>query len=266
LKLDAVQDYTIVNIFQGHYLTIESPERERVAYQDFLALQDSDKAINLRVLPERISLGRPAHSDSIVELSSLDKANPGATGPKEQEMPAFFQTKSGFSIDSLHPPSASPSTQSQRPASIVLVATLIDNPTNLGGLSRISESFGLEALYIDDLKKMAHKDFKATSVTSEKHLPIYELKVPKLPTFLLDMKRSGYQVVGIEQTDQSGVLGTEVGEATETRNLGTLPKRCVLVLGSEKGGITAEVLAVVDRCVEIRTVGVTRSLSKCDIE
>jgi tRNA guanosine-2'-O-methyltransferase len=266
LKLDAVQDYTIVNIFQGQYLTIESPERERVAYQDFLALQEADKATDLRVLPERISLGRPAHSDSIVELLSPDKANPGATGSKEQEMPAFFQTKAGFSIDSLHPPSGSPSTQSQRPASIVLVASLIDNPTNLGGLSRISESFGLEALYIDDLKKMAHKDFKATSVTSEKHLPIYELKVPKLPTFLLDMKRSGYQVVGIEQTDQSGVLGAEVGEATETRNLGTLPKRCVLVLGSEKGGITAEVLAVVDRCVEIRTVGVTRSLSKCDIK
>jgi len=35
-----------------------------------------------------------------------------------------------------------------------------------------------------------------------------------------------------------------------------------LVLGSEKGGISTEVLAVVDRCVEIRTVGVTRSLSK----
>ena len=73
------------------------------------------------------------------------------------------------------------------------------------------------------------------------------------------MKRSGYEVVGIEQTDQSGILGTEDG--VEER-AGGLPKKCVLVLGSEKGGICAEVLAAVDRCVEIRTVGVTRSLSK----
>jgi tRNA guanosine-2'-O-methyltransferase len=49
---------------------------------------------------------------------------------------------------------------------------------------------------------------------------------------------------------------------TEESDLGILPRKCVLVLGSEKGGISAEVLAVIDRCVEIRTVGVTRSLSK----
>jgi tRNA guanosine-2'-O-methyltransferase len=77
-----------------------------------------------------------------------------------------------------------------------------------------------------------------------------------VPQFLLDMKTKGYEVVGVEQTDQSGILGVE------DTNLGILPKKCVLVLGSEKGGISAEVLTVIDRCVEIRTVGVTRSLSK----
>jgi tRNA guanosine-2'-O-methyltransferase len=159
-------------------------------------------------------------------------------------------------MSSLHPHSGPPSSHNRRPASIILVASLIDNPTNLGGLSRISESFGLEALYINDVKHTAHKDFKATSVTSEKHFPIHECKVAEVPRFLLDMKTQGYEVVGVEQTDQSGILGTEESD------LGILPRKCVLMLGSEKGGISAEVLAVIDRCVEIRTVGVTRSLSK----
>jgi tRNA guanosine-2'-O-methyltransferase len=120
-------------------------------------------------------------------------------------------------------------------------------------------------LYIADLKATAHKDFKATSVTSEKHLPIRELKVSSVPDSLLGWKREGYEVVGIEQTDQSGILGTDDDAGSNAKKLGTLPRKCVLVLGSEKGGISAEVLAAVDRCVEIRTVGVTRSLSKCNL-
>jgi tRNA guanosine-2'-O-methyltransferase len=86
---------------------------------------------------------------------------------------------------------------------------------------------------------------------------------------LRDRKREGYTVVGIEQTDRSGILGEDDdkdGEVTGKEKMqgkgeGGLPRKCVLVLGAERSGITAEVLAVVDRCVEIRTVGVTRSLN-----
>ncbi|KAF2031211.1 hypothetical protein EK21DRAFT_111247 [Setomelanomma holmii] len=261
LKLDAVKDYTLVNIFQGQYLTIESPEKERLAHEDFLALQEADRLTGLRVPPERISLGDSIASISYTMSTPNNTAASQTTKAETQDSPAFFQTKSGFSIASFHPQSGPPSIQNKRPASVILVASLIDNPTNLGGLSRISESFGLEALHIDDLRKTAHKDFKATSVTSEKHLPIHELKIPRVPAFLLDMKRNGYQIVGIEQTDRSGVLGTEDDQDMDVRDLGTLPKKCVLVLGSEKGGISADVLAVLDRCVEIRTIGVTRSLN-----
>jgi tRNA guanosine-2'-O-methyltransferase len=256
LKLDAVNDFTLVNIFQGQYLTIEAPEKERVSYEDFISLQEKDRATGLSVPPERIPLGQPCEAPLIAEKQTSIVLPQRLADATSQSSPAFFQTKSGFDMNSLHPHSGPPSSHNQRPASVILVASLIDNPTNLGGLSRISESFGLEALYINDLKHITHKDFKATSVTSEKHFPIREMKLAGVPQFLLDMKTKGYEVVGVEQTDQSGILGVE------DTNLGILPKKCVLVLGSEKGGISAEVLTVIDRCVEIRTVGVTRSLSK----
>jgi tRNA guanosine-2'-O-methyltransferase len=258
LKLDAVNDFTLVNIFQGQYLTIEAPEKERVAYEDFKSLQEDDRATGLTLPPERIPLGQPRETSLVVDKDTSLILPQRLADASSQSSPAFFQTKSGFDMDSLHPHSGPPGSHNQRPASVILIASLIDNPTNLGGLSRISESFGLEALYINDLRHIVHKDFKATSVTSEKHLPIREMKLAGVPQFLLDMKTKGYEVVGVEQTDQSGILGTEA------TNLGILPKKCVLVLGSEKGGISAEVLAVIDRCVEIRTVGVTRSLSKCN--
>ena len=265
LKMDVNKDFTLSNIFQGQYLFIESPEPERVTYEDFVALQKEDDTNHFS--EARISPGEPQkyqHIDSELGAgagaSHLVNSSQAPTSTQ-----AFLQTKASFNLNSLHPKNGLPSLQLQRPSSVVLVASLIDNPTNLGGLSRISESFGLETMYIDELKHIAHKDFRATSVNSEKHLPIRELKGSEVPQFLLSMKRDGYEVVGVEQTDRSVILGHEVNDE-EAADLdgkirGTLPKKCALVLGSEKAGISAEVLAVLDRCVEIKTVGVTRSLN-----
>lgn len=253
LRIDAVTDFTLTEIFQGQYLYIETPEQERVAHDDFVTLFKSDGDTTLPMA--HISLGKPRAQIEVPVNPKPVEYVLDEEGVKSN----FYQTKSGFDFNSLLPPAGAPHLQAKQPASVILVASLIDNPTNLGGLSRISESFGLETLYINDIKKTAHKDFKATSVTSEKHLPIKELKESAVPAFITSMKTKGYEVVGIEQTDRSGMLGDEVAEGS--KDIGTLPRRCVLVLGAEKSGITPEVLSVVDRCVEIRTVGVTRSLN-----
>lgn len=265
LKLEAVKDFTLTNIFQGRYLKVETPDMEYVAREDFVLLSESDTPFASKYLASspRVPLGEPLPTADLVPVVPVWKKQASTVETASASTPEptslFFQTKSGFDIAALLPSPGPPSAHQNRPASVILIASLIDNPTNLGGLSRISESFGLESLYIDDMRKMAHKDFKATSVTSEKHLPIHELKVPALPSFLLEKKREGYEVVGIEQTDRSGMLGEEEQEGG--KGLGMLPRKCVLVLGAERSGITSEVLAVVDRCVEIKTVGVTRSLN-----
>ncbi|RMZ71350.1 hypothetical protein GMOD_00005892 [Pyrenophora seminiperda CCB06] len=275
LKVDIERDFTLVGIFQGQYLSIESPEEELVTYEDFRILETDDQQTQLNCPRMRIELGTAPAKD-MNPIKTTTQA-PVVSPPDQAQI--TLQTKAGIDLDNLHPQTGPPSMQKQRPASVLMIASLIDNPTNLGGLSRISESFGLEALYIDDLKKVAHKDFKATSVRSEKHLAIRELKEVGVPAFLLDAKSKGYEVVGIEQTDRSGILGHEnnngekeiatekesAGEGSvhvvRTQDIGTLPRKCCLVLGSEKEGISAEVLAVIDRNVEIKTVGVTRSLN-----
>jgi tRNA guanosine-2'-O-methyltransferase len=280
LKLDVVVDYTITDIFQGNYLAIETPEPKLFSYTDILELWAEDKEANLTLPAARVPLGQPKPDLRVPVLDSIPFV--ADTNKSTEITSTIFQTKSGFDLDSLIPVTGPPSIQSARPASVILVASLIDNPTNLGGLSRISESFGLEALYIHDIRQTAHKDFKATSVTSEKHLSIRELKVQDVAARIIEWKREGWTVVGVEQTDRSGILGKpprpppttqtasfDIRDANVGARLkgkgkdgdGTLPRKCVLVLGSEKGGITSEVLAVLNRCVEIGTVGVTRSLN-----
>lgn len=137
--------------------------------------------------------------------------------------------------------------------SLLVIASLVDNPYNLGGLSRVSEIFGAGALYIPSTNILSNKDFTSTSVSSHLHFPIHPLPAADLASFLAKKKRDeGYSVVGIEQTDRSVILGEKQC---------VLPEKCILVLGSEREGIPASVLGECDVLVEIRQVGITRSLN-----
>ncbi|KAF2196263.1 hypothetical protein GQ43DRAFT_383712 [Delitschia confertaspora ATCC 74209] len=264
LKLDPVDDYTLVNIFQGEYMRTDQVELEKVSYEDFMELGVEDERKRFTPPLARIPLGEPLPTpeSAAIQRPSLDGISiPTTSATATSSTP--LQTKATSIATSLLATPSSLST-STRPTPLILVASLIDNPTNLGGLSRISEIFGLEALYLRSLDVLGSKDFQSTAVTSHKHLPIKELKVGDVPQWLMEMKRSGYGVVCVEQTDRSFVLGedADIGDRENGgEGKGRLPEKCVLVLGSEREGVSKEVLVCADRCVEIRQVGVTRSLN-----
>lgn len=135
---------------------------------------------------------------------------------------------------------------------VILLASLITNGINLGGLSRMSEILGVTSLVISDLTQITKSDFTSTSVHSEAHIPISCVPVEGIPEYLRSMRSKGYETVGIEQTDRSRVLGSEGWK---------WPRRCVLMLGTEKKGIPGELLGEVEWCVEIPQSGVTRSMN-----
>lgn len=135
---------------------------------------------------------------------------------------------------------------------IIIIASLIENAYNLGGLSRVSEIMGVSTLCFNTRDVLNLKDFTSVSVSSEVWLPIVELKATEIPDYIYGKKLEGYSAVGIEQTDRSVILGKEGYK---------LPKKVVLLLGSEKFGIPAELLAELDLCVEIPQKGETRSMN-----
>lgn len=137
-------------------------------------------------------------------------------------------------------------------SSLQLVANHVTSMPNLGGLCRVSEIFGVEKLYLADARVSSHPAFTAVSVSSENWLDMESLSTERddLKVFFDEKRKQGYTIVGIEQTDSSKVLGEY-----------QFPQRTVLVLGSEKEGIPAEVLALMDTCVIIRQFGETRSLN-----
>lgn len=133
---------------------------------------------------------------------------------------------------------------------LVMVASLVDKTPNLAGLCRTCEVFNCEAVCLANSKITRDPSFQSISVTAEKWLPIREVPRAAVRDYLLEMRAKGYAIVGIEQTHCSRQLD-EFHFQPNT----------VLVLGAEKEGIDAELLPLMDACVEIPQAGQLRSLN-----
>ncbi|TVU48714.1 hypothetical protein EJB05_08359 [Eragrostis curvula] len=133
---------------------------------------------------------------------------------------------------------------------LIVVASLVDRIPNLAGLTRTCEVFKAAGLVVADKSVVEDKQFRLISVTAEKWLPIMEVPVNSVKVYLEKKRAEGYSVIGLEQTANSKSLDQFA-----------FPRKTVLVLGREKEGIPADIIHVLDACVEIPQLGVVRSLN-----
>ncbi|KAM4828745.1 putative methyltransferase TARBP1 isoform 2-T2 [Thomomys bottae] len=133
---------------------------------------------------------------------------------------------------------------------LVVVASLVDKPTNLGALCRTCEVFGAAALVVGSLQCVQDRQFQHLSVSAEQWLPLVEVKPAQLGDYLQQKKAEGYTVIGAEQTARSATLDQYC-----------FPEKSLLLLGNEREGIPARLIQQLDVCVEIPQQGVVRSLN-----
>jgi tRNA guanosine-2'-O-methyltransferase len=281
-SFDASKDMNLATLFEGDYLKIDPPEAPLVRVEDFeeVVARDSNTH-NIEVPPAHLPLGRSTRTFEPTSIddqqqSSAEPQSPTSAAPRSTPL----QTKS-FNIDAsiTSPLDASATlTTHPTPTGPILIASLLTNAHNLGGLSRVAEIFGCASLHIPDANVLRNHQFKNVSVNSEEHVKIEETGPGDLVAWLRDMKASGGQwtVVGVEQTDTSKVIGMPTGQAALDLGIApsawdsaggpesggrVLPKKSIIIMGAEKTGIPADVLVECDVCVEIKQWGVTRSLN-----
>jgi len=253
-KIDPVTDHTMTNLVEGLWTDLDYTRPPYTTHQDFATLYKNDTTLPTTTTwpASCIPLGPPIPKPLRLTTSDVDQA---ATSPKPkpltQEEAIALQTKGTAYLKTSLDDSSSHQTNKNK-HSLLVVASLIENPLNLGGLSRASEIFGAQAMYVRDPRVIAEKEFTSVAVSSHNHIDILPLPVPDISSWAAGMKSQGWTVVGIEQTDRSVLLG---GEGA------TLPDKTILVLGSEREGMPAAVLGECDLLVEIPQVGVTRSLN-----
>ncbi|EFN85513.1 Probable methyltransferase TARBP1 [Harpegnathos saltator] len=139
---------------------------------------------------------------------------------------------------------------SQLHEGLIVVASLVSRPPNLGGIARTCEIFGVKSLVIANLDCVKDKDFQCLSVSAEKWINMIQVTLHELQQYLLEKKSAGWSIVGAEQTANSINLLEAKFE-----------KKTILVLGNEKDGIPANFIPLFNTCVEIPQVGVIRSLN-----
>jgi tRNA guanosine-2'-O-methyltransferase len=253
---DAIKNMTLIGIFSGAYLIggddveiISSTAfRETMAqdYRDVNSIPECRLRIELGDLAEpksNRSYNGPVHSGK-VEYKQHD-----AEILKAVSIP--IQTKGNRWELTIDPGDRTEQKNSDQ--DIVVIASLLDNPINLGGVSRVSEIMGVKTLTLANKLVTRSSEFASVSVHSEAWLDILEVPILQITSYLREMRVKGYLAVGIEQTDRSVVIGEE--------NNWKFPKKTVLLLGTEKFGIPAELLGELDCCVEIPQKGMTRSMN-----
>jgi tRNA guanosine-2'-O-methyltransferase len=257
-KIDPVADHTMTNLVEGPWTDLDYTRPPYTTHQDFVDLYASDTARETpnsqpaSCMPLGAQIPKPPRpTTSSDEDLSPNKPLPGNNKPQEEETSIALQTK-GTAYLKTSLDSEDPASSTNKKHNLLLVASLIENPYNLGGLSRVSEIFGARAMYVRDPKIVSEKDFTSVAVSSQHHIEIAPLPVAEISAWVAEKKSEGWTVVGIEQTDRSVLLG----EADAV-----LPDKTILVLGSESLGMPAAVLGECDILVEIPQVGVTRSLN-----
>jgi len=134
---------------------------------------------------------------------------------------------------------------------LVLIASLLDKETNLGGLTRTAEIFGVSKILVNNIRCLEDKSFQSLSVTSHKWMNVEGVKRGReLESYLTNMKINGYEIVALEQAENSANMQKF-----------KFPKKSCLLLGNEREGIPDNLLCLVDHCVEIPQLGIVRSLN-----
>ncbi|KAK4546463.1 hypothetical protein LTR36_002140 [Oleoguttula mirabilis] len=258
-RLDPVEHHTLANLVEGRWFGLDSIEPSLCGRDDFVKLHraDLEASDNGNHLPAScMPLGDPVAVPLPIRTSQGDGVNtPANVGTSEKAPPKpaesrALQTKGAAYLASNQ--EASTDQQIRRRNDLIVVASLVDNPYNLGGLSRVSEIFGASELHLQNQNVTSNKDFTNVSVSSHLHFPILPLSASAVPGYLATQRDQGWTIVGIEQTDRSVLLGSADCK---------MPEQVVLVIGSEKEGIPALVLSECDMLVEIPQQGVTRSLN-----
>ena len=135
-----------------------------------------------------------------------------------------------------------PPSDLERPRELIVACAPLRSNINLSRIVRVASCLGVSKVIAGGTAKVISKIARDGADTIE--IQIHHT----LPPVLKELKRVGFQLVGLEQT-------------TNSENLHTFQfdRKTVLVVGNERSGLTDDVLALLDHVVEIPVYGLPYS-------
>ncbi len=134
---------------------------------------------------------------------------------------------------------------------VCFLAHDVDVPMNIGSLFRIADALGVEKIYLSGTSLVPpNAKIRKTSRATEKYVPFSYDKNP--PDIIKKLKSEGYIIISLEITSSS----IDISELS----LNGTEKICI-ILGSEKSGVSQELLSESDFTIHIPMMGENSSMN-----
>ena len=132
----------------------------------------------------------------------------------------------------------------------VLLLEGVANPHNLGAVLRVAAHFGVSAVVHSDTANAALELSTALCRTAEgaaESVPM--VRVPDAVRAVQALRRCSLEILGTSSHSEHSLYA------------GRMPSRCVVLLGSESGGLSEALAAEADRIVAVPGTGLVESLN-----
>ena len=134
---------------------------------------------------------------------------------------------------------------------IVVVLDNIRSAMNVGSFFRTSDAFKIEQLVLCGITATPpHKEILKTAIGASSS--VEWVHITDVEAALRALKSRNYEIIGIEQTDQSQDMSSYVVDTS---------KKYALVFGNEVKGISDQALPILDVALEIPQYGTKHSLN-----
>mmetsp|Transcript_22629 Transcript_22629/g.36041 ORF Transcript_22629/g.36041 Transcript_22629/m.36041 type:complete len:928 (+) Transcript_22629:2237-5020(+) len=130
---------------------------------------------------------------------------------------------------------------------LILIASFLDEIPSIASLVRTCEIFSATKLVVEDLKVKKDKAFEAVTVSADQWINMSAVDRTSMKSYLLELKDSGYRIVGVEQVDP----GAKSLYNYQFQEDG----RVALLLGDEVKGLPVGILKLCDDVIHVPSQG-----------
>ena len=134
---------------------------------------------------------------------------------------------------------------------VTVVLDNIRSLNNIGSVFRTSDAFRVECIHLCGITAQPpHREIQKTALGATES--VQWKYYPETEESILELKKSGYRIMAVEQVDES-ILLNEVQLNADVKT--------AIVLGNEVNGVQQNIVDLADICLEIPQMGTKHSLN-----
>jgi len=134
---------------------------------------------------------------------------------------------------------------------VIVVLDNVRSMHNIGSVFRTADGFAIEKLYLCGITAQPpHREIEKTALGATQSVAWAHFE--STLEAVASLREDGYEIIAIEQASGSIMLNTFQPESS---------KKYALIFGNEVNGVSEEVMAQIDKCIEIPQFGTKHSFN-----